>query len=163
MRAQEILEAVRDHHRQAAIVPEITLGIDQLHAEIYEEKNGRGVDYQTRRIDALMFDGHQRTAIEIKVDRADVKRETYGKNAPWRAITHRFVYAVPAGLIDPHDMAWCPTALYGCGIWWIHEGGRVEVVRKAIVNRYPEPLPQTVVRTLAWRAANGAPRTMREA
>src|SRR5699024_2815974 len=59
-----------------------------------------------RRIDALMFDGPQRTAVEIKTNRQDVKRETFSKTAPFKRIAHRFVYAVPAGLIDPTDMVW---------------------------------------------------------
>ena len=106
-----------------------------------------------RRIDALMFDGPQRTAVEIKTNRQDVKRETFSKTAPFKRIAHRFVYAVPAGLIDPTDMVWAPSALAGCGIWWVHDDGDVEVVRRAIVNKYPEPLPNQIVTALAYRAA----------
>src|SRR5699024_140433 len=106
-----------------------------------------------RRIDALMFDGPQRTAVEIKTNRQDVKRETVSKTAPFKMIAHRFVYAVPAGLIDPTEMVWAPSALAGCGIWWVHDDGDVEVVRRAIVNKYPEPLPNQIVTALAYRAA----------
>ena len=53
-----------------------------------------------RRIDGLMFDGGAtRTAIEVKISRADFLRESEEKRRPWRKITHRFVYATPVGLL----------------------------------------------------------------
>ena len=45
-----------------------------------------------------MIDEQIRTAIEIKVDRADAKRETWAKIRPWKRVTHRFLYAVPEPL-----------------------------------------------------------------
>lgn len=39
-----------------------------------------------------MFDKRIRTAIEIKVDRADAKRESLAKVRAWRQVTHRFFY-----------------------------------------------------------------------
>ncbi|KRC52147.1 hypothetical protein ASE16_03605 [Leifsonia sp. Root227] len=100
----------------------------------------------TRRIDALMFETLQRTAIEVKVSVADARRESWAKVRPWALVTHRFVYAVPAGLLER-------PPVYGAGLWWIHENGTVEVRRKATINRYPEPLPQGVIQTLAYRAS----------
>ncbi|WP_420112562.1 hypothetical protein [Pseudactinotalea sp.] len=148
MKAREVLDAVRRHHAGAAFVPEVELTVDDLHRESYDDLNGNGHKHYSRRIDALMFHQLQRTAIEIKVSTADAARDTYAKVDPWRRITHRFVYAVPAGLIDH-------PPVYGMGLWWVHEDGRVEVHRKATPNRYPEPLPQHVVQTLAYRASGG--------
>lgn len=150
MNANDVLDAVRRHHRDKAFVPEMVIGTrDYAGYEAWlADPHGRTQPAQTRRIDALMFDGPQRTAIEVKVSRADVKRETWQKVAPWLDVTHRYIYAVPAGLIEtgevPHPQA---------GIWWVHDDGRVEVRRKAQVRKYPEPLPQQVITALAYRAA----------
>ncbi len=142
MNAADVLEALRRHHRTAALVPEVVIHDDYpIWAEL---PSGHGEPF-TRRIDALMFDGLQRTAIEIKVSTADAKRETWNKVQPWRRVVHRFVYAVPAGLIDN-------PPIWGCGLWWVHPNGRVEVKRKASVKKYPEPLAQQVVQALAYRA-----------
>lgn len=151
MTAAEVLALVRRHHSDAAIVPEVQIDIGELHRDLYRDTDGS--NHHFRRIDGLMFHSLQRTAIEVKVSREDVKRETYAKTAPWRAVTHRFVYAVPAGLIDPQNMAWVGDGMYGCGIWWVHPDGRVEVKRRAITNKHPEPLPQQVIQRLAYRAA----------
>ena len=102
-----------------------------------------------RRIDALMFHSLQLTAIEIKISRSDGGRETWAKVMPWRRITHRFVYAVPAGLFDK-------PPLKGCGLWWVHEDGRVEVKVKSAINKYPEALPLHVIQRLGYRASNSA-------
>lgn len=142
MNAAEVLEALRRHHKSSALVSEVVIHDD--YPAWAELEDGHGEPY-TRRIDALMFDSLQRTAIEIKVSTADVKRETFNKVQPWRRVCHRFVYAVPAGLIEN-------PPIWGCGLWWVHEDGRVEVKRKASVKPYPEPLPQHVVQALAYRA-----------
>lgn len=141
--AKEVLEALRRHHPTAALVGEITV-LDEYGQENHRAEAPMPI---TRRIDALMFDNLIRTAIEIKVDVADVKRETWQKVQPWWRVCHRFVYAVPAGLIDL-------PPIYGTGLWWVHDDGRVEVKRKARVSRTPEPLPQRVVQVLAYRAVN---------
>ncbi|MCV7230693.1 hypothetical protein [Mycolicibacterium komossense] len=152
MNAAEVLAALRSHHNTSALIPEVVIQDDYpVWAEL---ENGHGKPY-TRRIDALMFDAgsNQRTAIEIKVSRSDVQRETWNKVQPWRRVVHRFIYAVPAGLIER-------PPIYGCGLWWVHDPdppyypcGRVEVRKKAVIQRFPEPLPQHVIRSLAFRAA----------
>ena len=142
--ASFVLDSVRRKYPTAAIVPELT--IDDLYAR---EQPGADKVFR-RRIDGLMFDGGQRTAIEVKVDRQDLLRnETWHKTAPWRAVTHRFVYVMPAGLADFSEF----DGHWYAGVWWVYEDGRVEVVRKARVNKYPEPLPNNVVTRLAYRAA----------
>lgn len=145
MTAQDVLAAIRRHHSSCAIVPEISI------TDLYsmEQPEGRRPVYM-RRIDALMFDRGQRTAIEIKVDRHDLlHNESWYKTAPWRSVTHRFVYAVPAGLAEFSEL----QDHWYCGLWWIHPNGKLEVRRKARINKYPEPLPNAVVQRLAYRAA----------
>lgn len=143
MRASEVLAAVIAWHDASAFVPEIT--INDHFAASHNVGRPRDEHVSTsRRIDALMFDSLQRTAIEIKVTRADAARETWHKVDPWRRVTHRFVYVTPADLIQHPPVS-------GAGLWWVHEDGRVEVIRKATINRYPEPLPQHVIQTMAYR------------
>ena len=76
---------------------------------------------------------------------ADFKRDVWGKQHPWVRVTHRFVYVVPVG---PGG-----TAPYGCGMWWVHEDGSVQIAAQAKVNKTPETLPQQVIQALAYRAA----------
>lgn len=153
MKAGEVLDAIEAHHRAAAFVRELTVAdsalsatLSSLPADVSPEQAALVARIPAyRRIDALMFEGLQRTAIEVKVTVADANREDWHKVAPWRHITHRFVYATPAGLIDH-------PPVYGCGLWWIHDDGHVEVKRQARINHHPEPLPQRVVQNLAYRA-----------
>lgn len=58
-----------------------------------------------------------------------------------------------AGLIDAADVA---LEFYYAGLWWVHPDGRVEVRRKATIQKYPEPLPQQLIQSLAYRAARVA-------
>lgn len=146
MNAAEVLQAIRRKHSDCAIVPEVSINVKDHGAwERYYDGQGERPS-ECRRIDALMFDGGQRTAIEIKVSVADAKRENWRKVAPWWEVTHRYVYAVPAGLIDT-------PPVIGAALWWVHPDGRIEVKRKASIRPYPEQLPQHVVIALAYRAA----------
>lgn len=142
MDAAFILRALRAHHHQAAIVSEVLMGDEE-----WLDQYSQGLSNKSsRRIDGLMFRTLERTAIEIKVSKADFLQDDWNKRRPWMRVTHRFVYAVPAGLVDaPH---------YGCGLWWVHEDGQVEVRTRAKRNPTPEPLPQQVVQALAYRAMN---------
>ncbi|SKM82056.1 Uncharacterised protein [Mycobacteroides abscessus subsp. massiliense] len=151
MTAKDVLDALRWHHRSAALVPEVVIVDDYVDWNADNPDAGKFtlLEPQTRRIDALMFDTLERTTIEIKVSKADAGRESWRKVHPWRKVVHRYVYAVPAGLIDQ-------PPVYGCGLWWVHPNGRVEVVRKTAINKTPEPLPQRVVQALAYRAAGQA-------
>lgn len=151
MNAEFILDAIRAHHADAAIVSEMVIG-DHLWDERLAESK------PTRRIDALMFRSFQRTAIEVKVTLADWKRDSYRKRAPWAAVTNRFVFAVPKSLADQvggnygaHDLD-----TWDCGVWTVDESGRVEVAKPAKVRPHPEPLPQQVIQALAFRAARRA-------
>ena len=148
MNAEDILNALRHHYPTAAFVPELTINDEQSLADYYEQGEHEAF---TRRIDALMFDKRIRTAIEIKVDRADAKRESLAKVRAWRQVTHRFFYATPAGLIDS------PPIMNGSiGLLWIHPDGRIEWRRKCRLNPSPEPLPLIVQERIAHRASSYA-------
>jgi hypothetical protein len=152
MDAKFILEAIRAKYPTAAVVPEITIDdFDLPDSEaVGEHIHGPGTPRPeghkyARRIDALMFESLVRTAVEIKITRPDFMRDTYWKRRMWQRVTHRFIYAVPHDLdvMSPH----------GCGLWKVHEDGKIDVVKSAIVSKTPDALPQTVVQRLAYRAA----------
>lgn len=139
--ATDMLDSIRLNYRtkRVAIIPEISIDVPG--------ETGAGL----RRIDALMFDGFERTAFEIKVNRADVMRETYAKTDPWMRVVHRYIYVMPEGLIEPRDM---PANTIRAGVWWIPESGGFPIIkRKCSINKNPEPLPYNVVRRLGFRAA----------
>lgn len=111
----------------------------------------RGVKFE-RRIDALILDT-QRTAVEIKVTRSDFKADTEEKRAPWVHYTHKFVYAVPTGLVSPEEV---PSY---CGLWYINpESARkhpwdhgITVAKKAKLNKDARDLPATLTKSLLGR------------
>lgn len=103
-----------------------------------------------RRIDGLMLEGGKYTAIEIKVSRADFKRDTEEKRRMWRSITHRFVYAVPKGLVDPSEV---PTY---AGLWEYDPSDPYKPIvsaKRAVTNKQCLPLPQQVVTAMFYRSA----------
>jgi len=100
-----------------------------------------------RRIDALLRDTAGYTAIEIKVTRADFRRDTEEKRRAWRDHTRRFIYAAPAGLLTPSEM---PA---GCGLWEF-DGRRLTVAKKATINKAPLPFPRAVFDTMLYRVSN---------
>lgn len=151
MTAEDILRAIKRKHSGTAIVPELSIedfdlpDSDEQTTSLDMSMAGTPEGHKyIRRIDALMFDSLVRTAIEIKVTKEDFYRDTYWKRRAWQNVTHRFVYAVPHYLdvMSPH----------GCALWKVQEDGSIKVVKKAIVNNTPDPLPQTVIQRLAYRA-----------
>lgn len=144
MNSQEILEAIGRKYRKAAIVHEVVITDEGWKDNLHLRKRGDAFGF-TRRIDALMFMGGSRTAIEVKVSRSDFRRDTEQKRSPWQRIVNRFVYATPPGLILPSEL---PS---GCGLWEVG-GGLVKSVVRCAVNRKPEPLPYQVTVALAYRA-----------
>ncbi|QDK01168.1 DNA repair protein [Mycobacterium phage Purky] len=153
--AEFILDAIRRTHYRAAIVPELSIEdldlpdtgepTDAMFMPSADPPDGHKF---IRRIDALMFDSLIRTAIEIKVTREDFNRDTYWKRRAWLKVVHRFVYVVP----DYLDV----SAPHPCGLWKVAENGLITVVKKAVVSKTPEPLPQTVISRIAYRAASNA-------
>lgn len=109
-----------------------------------------------RRIDALIIASTGRTAVEIKVTRADFKRDTDEKRRAWRAICHRFIYLTPKGLIQLDQVP------EGCGLieldpeshdpryLWNHG---LTTVKRATITKTPDPLPWQVTQALAYRVS----------
>ena len=96
-----------------------------------------------------MFQTLKRTAIEVKISRADWKNETRLKVQPWMDHAHRFIYAVPYGLEIPEGL---DPLLDRAGIWWVKENGAIIVHRKAKTNKNPLPLPEKVIQRIAYKA-----------
>ncbi|MDL5351118.1 hypothetical protein [Microbacterium sp. zg-YB36] len=179
--AKDILAAVRTKHLKDAVIREVVMTdpiemairrrvhTEGPHAEFYRKhyaKRGEMVadeipegwslrgSIPTRRIDALILSGTQTTAVEIKVSRADFLRETPEKRRAWMAVSNRFVYAAPVGLIRREEV---PA---GCGLWefdperiydWRWGKAGLHATVKAKINKDPEPLPRQVLVALAYR------------
>lgn len=171
MTAKEVLE-VLTRNTKDAVVPEIVLNDPYVKAQqdaydhdrrtvAYRDKEGPcrpgpgPQDSWFRRIDALIVNGSQRTAIEIKVSHVDFLRETDAKRRPWLPIVHRFVYVCPAEVIQPSEV---PD---GCGLWWVVEDPRgrghgyrkLEIKKRATINKNPDPIPPQIVVALCYRVA----------
>ena len=173
MKATEILAAIRKAYPQSAVVREVCLDdpyehaiyrrycLDGPNARFYAGKfDGLEVAESvpegwhphdtkfTRRIDALMRDAQGYTAIEIKVTRADFKRDTEEKRRAWKAHARRFIYATPAGLLTPEEV---PT---GCGLWEFDSAMGLRTVKRATVNKEPRTLPKSVMDSMLYRVSN---------
>lgn len=138
--AADILAAIREAYPKCAVVREVSI-MDPQH---------RGRDLRSkpvRRIDALLRDTAGYTAIEIKVTRADFRRDTIEKRRAWRDHTRRFIYAAPAGLLAASEI---PA---GCGLWEF-DGRRLTVAKKATINKAPLPFPRSVFDTMLYRVSN---------
>lgn len=174
MTAADILQAIRDTYPKCAVVREVSIN-DTFEAAIlnrwrlegsrtrFWEQYFRDHDSPVadevpdgwnpseskpvRRIDALLRDTSGYTAIEIKVTRADFRRDTPEKRRAWAAHTRRFIYATPAGLISPSEV---PD---GCGHWEF-DGRRLTVAKKATINKTPLALPRSVFDSMLYRVSN---------
>lgn len=179
--ASEILAALRMKYSDAAVVHEVVMtdpveeairrrdlidrypdsphyakAFDGLPvADAVPEGWSRRGSVPTRRIDALILTGKETTAVEIKVTRADFRRESSEKRRAWMSVANRFVYAAPAGVIPKEELP------QGCGLWefepvgddvprWVPRHGLTTVVR-AKVNKTPDPLPRQVLVAFAYR------------
>lgn len=155
--ATAILDAIARKHPKCALVREVVVNDEAAYPTFKEQLDTWVPDGDTpppdrpvywRRIDALMFDGGQtRTAIEVKISRGDYRRDTVAKRRAWQAITDRFVYATPVGLVSPDEV---PA---GCGLWEVDEHGTVTVVKRAKRNTEVQPVPHQVLVALAYRLA----------
>lgn len=70
----------------------------------------RRIDFLLMRISRSSKPLHERIALEVKVSRADFKRDTDEKRAAWFAVADRFAYVTPIGMITPDEL---PA---GCGL-----------------------------------------------
>ena len=123
-----------------------TIGIIPAHAGktwVTSAVSPRGRDHPRSR-----GENQIRTAIEIKVSRAGARRETWAKVRPWKRVTHRFLYAAPAGLLDTS-----PAIDTSIGLVWIHADGSIEWRRECKINHVPELVPGLFVENIAHRAS----------
>ena len=135
MNANDIIAHLRRKHAGFPLLTEVALVDDES-----------GTYHQLRRIDGLLIGkSATRTAIEVKISRADFKRETHEKRRAWIKHTNRFVYVCPAGLIQPDEVP------KGLGLWWVYDNGVIEKVKKCAVNKNPLPMPDHLFATLCYR------------
>lgn len=157
MKASEVVTAVRRHYgcESDSMGPEW--------AALTEFTLAPGVKAMSR-IDLFMVrawsgkpKGHERHSIEVKVSRSDFLAEVARpwKRAPWEAVSHRFYFAAPAGLIDPSEV---PD---GCGLLEAHPYGCIQIVR-APKTADPDPVPETAF-VEAFRRASRAEARVRSA
>jgi len=132
--------AIRLAYPKCAVVREVSI-VDLLH------KRRDSASKPVRRIDALLRDTSGYTAIEIKVTRADFKRDTEEKRRAWKSHTRRFIYVTPKGLLNVSEI---PA---GCGLWEF-DGYRLTVTKKATINKTPTPFPRAVFDTMLYRVSN---------
>lgn len=148
-----LLDALYRQYQQtrvgAAVIRHVPLGI------AYKQKGFRadqrnGAENTIRYIDALVLFKDKRWAVEVKVSKADLKKEleTPAKSALWRNHTNAFYFLVPPEMVD-HATEVIPP---GSGILTITENAMgTEIVRRARTNRDPEPLPEEMWRRLGAR------------
>lgn len=70
----------------------------------------RRIDFLLMRISRSSKPRHERIALEVKVSRADFKRDTDDKRRAWFSVADRFAYVVPKGLISKDEVP------EGCGL-----------------------------------------------
>lgn len=165
-----LLDALRYKFRDAAVLAEVTME-DEAELERWRtaevkrypsmrahyEKEGLSCDavlpddysvknsITTRRIDALIFETKTRTAVEIKISRADFFRDTEAKRSAWLRHSHRFAYLVPKGLVKVEEV---PD---GCGLWE-YENGVITIIKRSKINKAAVDFPQSMTKYFAWRA-----------
>lgn len=182
MNAKDILWAIRLYRNKSAVLREVTVTdvFEQARYNLWNTQHPHYGDYYRnrheenpgkwpladslpegwephtrkfqRRIDALIID-RERTAVEIKVSRSDFKADTEEKRAPWVHYTHKFVYAVPTGLVTPDEVPdycglWYVDPDAAMDHWWKHG---VTVAKKARKNQNAAELPGYLTKSLMGR------------
>jgi len=120
---QALLLKYTGHQTHWAVLRELSLYDPDA---VVQNKGKRRYDpereVERRRIDMLLINlkrrgvkiPNERVALEIKVTRADFKRDTEEKRRAWMAHADRFAYVTPAGLITKDEL---PA---GCGLIEYH-------------------------------------------
>jgi len=83
----------------------------------------RRIDYLLMRISRRSTPRHERIALEVKVTKADFRRDTDEKRAAWFGVCDRFAYVAPVGMIKPDElppgcglMEYNPDAVFGSDV-----------------------------------------------
>jgi hypothetical protein len=105
--------------------------------------------------------GHERHAIEIKVDAGDLRSEVArpDKSAPFVAVTHRFWLAVPLGLMPTVNSLPIPESW---GVYAVRESDGLLMTLRQAQRRTPEPMPDTAL-VEAFRRASRMEARIRDA
>lgn len=122
------------HQTHWAVLRELSLfDPDAVAQNKGKRKYDANREVERRRIDMLLINlkrrgvkvPNERMALEIKVTRADFKRDTEEKRRAWMAHADRFAYVTPAGLITKEELpAGCgliefnPDELFGHKLKW---------------------------------------------
>lgn len=170
--AAAVEEALRQQYVRRtpgwALLREVTVDDVLALDEHVERMNGIEPSWRPsgtyRRIDVLLIKTSafakpipfERIAVEIKVSRADFRRETAEKRRAWHALAHRFAYAVPKGLISKHEV---PP---GCGLIEVEHGWPTWTVRAPRRPEGPNAFDDRFVAYLAGRASRAEDRLLRE-
>lgn len=102
------LEAQDAYRKSAGLSPEKRL--TRYHRRKMQVPTKRRIDFLLMRIGRQSRPRHERIALEVKVTRADFKRDTDEKRAAWFSVADRFAYVAPKGLIKREEL---PP---GCGL-----------------------------------------------
>ena len=98
-------EAYRAEHNMRA-----TTRLSKRHRRAMAVPTTRRIDFLLMRTGRRSRPLHERIALEVKISRADFRRDTDEKRAAWFSVSDRFAYVAPVGMIQPHEL---PA---GCGL-----------------------------------------------
>ena len=96
----------------------------------------RRIDYLLMRTGRRSTPRHERIALEVKISRADFRRDTDEKRAAWFTVADRFAYVAPVGMIHPSEL---PP---GCGLMEYDAGATFGINRlrwKVVAPRKDQP------------------------
>jgi len=128
------LAAVEAYRAEAGLTASQKL--TRRHRRAMEAPTVRRIDFLLMRISRRSKPRHERIALEVKVTRADFKRDTDEKRAAWFAVSDRFAYVAPAGMIQPEEL---PA---GCGLMEYNADaifGSDVLKWKVLAPKKPEP------------------------
>jgi hypothetical protein len=115
------LDAIETYRQEAGIGASQRLTKRQRRA--MEAPTVRRIDFLLMRISRRSKPRHERIALEVKVTKADFRRDTDEKRAAWFAVADRFAYVAPVGMIQPEElpkgcglMEYNPDAIFGSDV-----------------------------------------------
>lgn len=128
------LEAQAEYRESAGLSPNRRL--TRRHRKAMAAPTVRRIDFLLMRISRSSRPKYERIALEVKVSKADFKRDTDEKRRAWFSVADRFAYVAPAGLITKEEL---PP---GCGLLEFHADalfGGDQLKWKVVAPRKAEP------------------------